>query len=266
LSNTEDDADADDSFVPDDAGAHMLTADAEFREAANAAAAAWRRQPPYVAYRVDVDVNVPALNESRRISRSVVARTDKDIAVLQDLPRGQNQVGQSFPLIPTFDALSYFHLNFRMTDPIRRHNPLSGVTVDAPLTFAPPSASSPDVAVVVTTLRNYYARYADDSTEQIAHIVMNPLPALTHGNASTFYLQDVYVDTATQLPTRVTYHGTDADFDVDYTVGGPVWLVNHVHYRRTLNAPLHIGRTSFTIDARYAGFSFPTDAPDPRLR
>ncbi len=92
------------------------------------------------------------------------------------------------------------------------------------------------------------------------------MPALTRGNTSTFYLQDVYVDTATQLPTRVTYHGVDADFDVDYTVGGPVWVVNHVLYRRTLNGPMHIGRTTFTVEARYAGFSFPAEAPDPRLR
>lgn len=244
----------------------MLTADAEFREAANAAAAAWQHQPPYIAYRVDVDVNVPALDESRRISRAVVTRTDKDVAVLQDLPRGQNQIGQSFPLIPTFDALSYFRLNFRLADPIRRHNPLSGVTLDAPLTFVQPAPSSPDVAVVVTTLRNYYATYADDSTDRILHIEMHALPALTRNNSSTFYLQDVYVDSATQLPTRVVYHGPDADFAVDYTTAGPFWLVNHVTYRRSLNAPLHIGRTSFTVDARYADFTFPTAAPDPRLR
>ncbi len=100
LSKTEDDANVDYSSVPDDGRAFVLTADAEFREVANAAAAAWQRQPPYIAYRVDVDVNLPALNDYRRISRAVVSRTKDDLAVLQDLPRGQNQVGQSFPLIP----------------------------------------------------------------------------------------------------------------------------------------------------------------------
>jgi hypothetical protein len=235
-----------------------------FRDTSNAAAAAWRNQPPYIAYRVDVDIHVPAMNENRRISRAVVTRTDKDVAILQDLPKGQNQVGQSFPLIPTFDALSYFHLNFRMGDPIRRHNPLSGVIVDAPLTFAPPPPSQADV--VVTTLRNYYARYADDSTDAVAHIVMDPLPALTHNNASTFYIKDVYVNTSSGLPTRVTYRGTEADFDVDYTMNGPYWVVDHVFYRRTLNGPMHIGRMTFTVEARYSDFSFPTAAPDPRLR
>ena len=244
----------------------MLTAVDQFREAANAAALAWQHQPPYIAYRVDVDVNIPALNESRRISRAVVTRTDKDIAVLQDLPKGQNQVGQSFPVIPTFDALSYFQLNFHLGDPIRRHNPLSGVVMDAPLTFAPVTATNENAAVVVTTLRNYYARYADDSTEQTAHIMLDPLPALTRGNSSTFYLHEIYVDTQSQLPTKVSYHGVDADFSVDYSLDGNHWLINHVIYRRTLNGPFRIGRTTFTVDARYADFSFPSDPPDPRLR
>jgi hypothetical protein len=244
----------------------MLTAVDQFRETANAAAAAWQAQPPYIAYRVDVDVDIPALKETRRISRAVVTRTDKDVAVIQDLPKGQNQVGQSFPLIPTFDALSYFHLNFRMGDPIRRHNPISGVIMDAPLRFTEVRPSNEDVAVVVTSLRNYYARYADDSTEAVAHIMLDPLPALTRGNPSTFYLKEIYVDTQSQLPTKVSYHGADADFVVDYTLAENRWLVNHVSYRRTLTAPLRIGRTTFTVEARYADFSFPAEPPDPRLR
>jgi len=244
----------------------MLTASDEFREAANAAAAAWRRQPPYIAYRVDVDVNVPLKGRSQRISRAVVTRTDKDVAILQDLPHGATQLSQSFPLIPTFDALSYFHLNFHLGDPIRMHNPLSGVIMTAPLTFAPPTAANPDTAVVVTTLRNYYAHYADDSTDQTAHIVMQPLPALTTRNNSTFYLQDVYVDTTTNLPTRVTYRGPYYSMDVDYTIGNDRWLVNHVFYRQTIVGPIHVGQMTFTVDAHYTDFRFPTEPPDARLR
>jgi hypothetical protein len=244
----------------------MLTPDAEFRAAANAAAAAWRAQPPYIVYRVDVDVDVPALKEFRRISRAVSVRTDKDLAVLQDLPRGQNQLGQAFPVIPTFDALSYFRLNFRMGDPIRQHNPLSGVVVDQPITFGAVQPSDPNADVVVTTLRNYYATYAPDSSDRLAHIVMEPLPALTRGNDSTFYLHDVYVDTSTNLPTRVTYRGPDAAFDLDYGIDDSHWVVEHAFYRRTLVAPLHVGTTSFTVDARYSLFSFPAQPPDPRLR
>jgi hypothetical protein len=252
----------------------VLTADAEFRAVANAAFDAWQKQPPYVAYRVDVDIEVSALKQSRRISRMVEARTRDDLAVIQDLPLGQNQLGHSFPLPPTFDALSYFRFDFRLGDQIRRHNPLTAVTLlppgpnrpPEPLRFGDPVAINPDAAVVVTTLRNYYAHYADDSNDRIAHIVMQALPALTVDNDSTFFLRDVYVDTVTNLPTRVVYSGPATDFTVDYTMVENHWVIDHAFYRNTLFAPLHIGQTTWTTDATFSAFSFPPEAIDERLR
>lgn len=251
----------------------MLTADAEFRTVANAAFAAWQQRPPYIAYRVDVDVEVPALKQSRRIERAVEARTRDDLAVLQDLPRGANQLGHAFPVPPSFDALSYFRIDFRLGDPIRQHNPLTAVTVlppapglaPQPLRFSDPVPSGPDV-VVVMTLRNYYAQYAPDSTDRIAHIVMHALPALTRDNDSSFYIQDVYVDTATDLPTRIVYSGPATDFTLDYTVVENHWLIDHVRYTRTIFAPLHIGQTTFTTEATYSAFAFPATPADPRLK
>lgn len=250
----------------------MLTADAEFRAAANAAFDAWQHQPPYVAYRADVDVS--ALKAVRHVARAVEARTRDDLAVLQDLPRGQNQLGHAFPVPPTFDALSYFRLDFHLADPLRLHNPLTAVTMlppqpdlpPQPLHYGPPVPSRPEVAVVATTLRNYYAQYADDSNERIAHVVMLPLPALTHGNDSSFYLHDVYIDTATDLPTRIVYSGPTSEFALDYTTVDGHWLIAHLTYRVALVAPLHIGQTTVTIQARYDGFTFPEVPQDPRLR
>lgn len=252
----------------------VLTADAEFRTVANAAFAAWRQQPPYIAYRVDVDVEVPALKQSRRIERAVEMRTRDNLAVLQDLPRGQNQLGGAFPVPPSFDALSYFKIDFRLGDPIRQHNPLTAVTVlspapnlpPQPLQFSDPVPSSPDVTVVVTTLRNYYAAYAPDSSDAVAHIVMQPLPALTHDNDSSFYLKDVYVDAATDLPTRIVYSGPATTFTLDYAVVAGHWLVDHAFYSRTIFGPLHIGQTTFTTEASYNAFTFPGTPADPRLR
>ncbi|GAC1424135.1 MAG: hypothetical protein NVSMB5_18060 [Candidatus Velthaea sp.] len=243
----------------------MLTADAQFRATANAAADAWRRQPPYIAYRVSVAVDVPAMKKYRVIDRAVEARTVDDYAVLQDLPKGQRQYGHSFPLLPTFDALSYFRLEFTMGDPVRMHNPLSAVHMQGPITFANPAASTAGVSVVSTTLRNYYARYADDSNEQRLHIVMDALPALTRNNNSTFYIHDVYVDPQTNLPIRVTYTGPSTEFDLDYTTVQNSWVVSHVFYRDTVFAPLHIGRTTYTIDARYDQFAFPEVPADRQL-
>jgi len=252
----------------------VLTADAQFRAVANAAFDAWQKQPPYIAYRVDVDIEVSALKQSRRIQRAVETRTRDDLAVIQDLPQGQNQLGHSFPVPPTFDVLSYFRLDFRLGDPIRRHNPLTAVTLlppgpntpPQPLRFSDPVALNPDATVVVTTLRNYYAHYADDTTDRIAHIVMQPLPALTRDNDSTFFLKDVYVDTSTNLPTRVVYSGPTTDFTVDYAMVENHWLISHAFYRNTLFAPFHIGQTTWTTEASFSTFSFPPTPVDERLR
>ncbi len=95
---------------------------------------------------------------------------------------------------------------------------------------------------------------------------MQPLPALTRDNNSTFYLKDVYVDTATNLPTRIVYSGTAADFTVDYTTVDNHWIISHASYRATIFAPLHIGQTTFTTEASYSGFTFPAAPQDPRLK
>lgn len=252
----------------------MLTADAEFRAAANAAFTAWQHQPPYIAYRVDVDITVSALKQPRHISRAVEARTRDDLAVLQDLPQGQNQLGHAFPVPPTFDVISYFRIDFKLSDPLRQHNPLTALTMLPPGPNLPPQPihftdvvpSRPDIAAIATTLRNYYAEYAPDSGERLAHIVMKPLPALTRNNASDFYLRDVYIDTTNDLPTRVIYSGPTTKFTIDYTLHDTHWLIEHARYRTTLFAPLHIGRTTAVTDAHYSDFSFPASPKDERLR
>ena len=92
------------------------------------------------------------------------------------------------------------------------------------------------------------------------------LPALTRGNDSTFYLKDIYVDTVSNLPTRIGYSGPAADFVLDYTVIENHWVINRAHYRATAFGPLHIGQTTFTTDASYSAFTFPTTPADPRLK
>ncbi|HEV8021110.1 MAG TPA: hypothetical protein VGP41_07600 [Candidatus Lustribacter sp.] len=244
----------------------MLTADAEFRAAANAAFAAWQHPPPYIAYQVDVDTEVPTLKLSRKISRAVETRTEDDLAVLQDLPQGDNQVATAFPVPPAFDALSYFEFFFDPGDDTKP--PTTDINMVADRPFFPPeplhfgigNASSPDVALVVPFLRNYKAQYAPDSTDQLAHIVMVPLKPLTAGNDSTYYLKDVYVDTASQLPTRIVYAGPALNFILDYGMVGNHWLINHIRYSRTR------GNTPFTTDAVYSAFTFPDTPVDGRLK
>jgi hypothetical protein len=238
----------------------VITADVQFRQAANAAAQAFAQSPPYIAYKTDVVVDVPSLRKHQVVSRAVESRTRDDFAVLQDLPRGQRQYAHSFPLIPTFDALSYFRVTFNGN----RRDMLSYVEPGDPITFKDPRATS-TADVVVTYLRNYRATYADDSNERIAHLLMDPLPALTRGNNSDFYIHDVYIDTATNLPTRVVYSGPTTVFTTDYQVVQGHWLVSHATYTHVFYGPLKLGRVTATADATNSDFSFPATPSDPKL-
>ena len=238
----------------------MITADVQFRTAANAAAAAFANSPPYLAYHTDVVVDVPSLRRHQVISRQVETRTKDDFAALQDLPRGQHQYAHSFPLIPTFDALSYFRVTFNGN----RRDLLSYVEPGAPLTYADPRLTS-HADVVVASLKYYHASYAADSNDRIAHISMETLPTLTRDNASDFFIHDVYVDTVTNLPTKVVYVGPTTTFTCDYEVVQGHWLVRHANYVHTFYGPLRLGRITATADATNNDFSFPATPADPKL-
>ncbi|HWT05374.1 MAG TPA: hypothetical protein VN224_06435 [Xanthomonadales bacterium] len=238
----------------------MIPADVQFRQAANAAAAAFANAPPYLAYRTEVVVDVPSLNRHQVIARQVETRTRDDYAALQDLPRGQHQYAHSFPLIPTFDALSYFRVTFNGN----RRDLLSYVEPGLPITFKDPRETS-HADVVVTSLRYYRASYAPDSGDRIAHIAMDTLPTLTRDNASDFFIHDVYVDTVTNLPTKVVYIGPTTTFTCDYDVVQGHWLVRHATYVHTFYGLMHLGRVTVTANATNSDFSFPATPSDPKL-
>jgi len=238
----------------------MIAADVQFRQAANAAAAAFANSPPYLAYRTEVVVDVPSLRRHQVIARQVETRTKDDFAALQDLPRGQHQYAHSFPLIPTFDALSYFRVTFNGN----RRDLLSYVEPGSPITFKDPRETS-HADVVVTSLRYYRASYAADSNDRIAHIAMETLPTLTRDNPSDFFIHDVYVDTVTNLPTKVVYVGPSTTFTTDYEVVQGHWLVRHATYTHTFFGPLHMGRITATADATNSDFAFPATPSDPKL-
>jgi hypothetical protein len=200
------------------------------------------------------------------VEREVMVRTRDDLAVLQDLPKGQNQVAHGFPVTPTFDALSYFTLQWFAN----AHMALSAYVKNVqPLTYTEPSPTEkPDVIVV--NLRYYRAAYAPDSSDAPdghTHIMLQPYQFVTrNAGKSAFYFSDVTIDNASGLPSRVHFIGPDdRDFSVDYSTIENHWLVTHAHYEETLFGPLHIGAVHVIADAAYDRFSFPNIAPDPRL-
>jgi hypothetical protein len=194
-----------------------------------------------------------------------MVRTRDDLAVIQDLPRGKNQLGRSFPVTPVFDAISSFGFNWSVT----RTGELTAYVHDVvPLTFNQPQQAGADV--VVSGLRYFRAEYAPDSSDALdgsTHLTLRPYQFLVDqvGPDSLFF-NDVVCDNATGLPTHVrSIGGRDSELIVDYASAEGHWLVRHVHYEETYIGPLAMFRVHSIADAEYSDFTFPASAPDPRL-
>ncbi len=246
----------------------MLTPDLAFERCANAAAAAAKAFPAYISYHVSTHVSAPALHRERDVLRHVDVRTADDTAVIQDLPQGRNALGRGFPVTPAFDALSFFTLSWRVGFHMEMTSDVHDIT---PMTFDDATRSTADV--VVFRLREYRADYARDSSNDPkgkTHITFVPFDFVKRAVRKpddTFFLSDVYIDNATELPSAVRFAGgSDISFVVDYGTFAGHWLVGHAHYEETLHGPLHVGLLHVIADARYDGFAFPSQAPDPRLR
>ncbi len=245
----------------------MLTPDLAFQRCANTAAATIEQTPAYISYRVTTQVGAPAAGRHREVIRAVSLRTVDDRAIIQDLPHGRNQVGHGFPITPAFDALSFFTLSWK----IGAHFDLTSYVHDVtPLRYN--GASNTTADVVVFRLRQYRAEYASDSSDAPdgkTHITLQPYDFVKRAVVkpdSTFFLSDLYVDNATDLPVKVRYQGgDDIDFTVDYATLQGHWVVDHAHYEETLHGPLRIGRLHVIADATYDDFRFPKQAPDERL-
>ncbi len=210
-------------------------------------------------------MRAPALHQHRDVIRGVEVRTRGDLAVIQDLPLGRNQLGHGFPVTPTFDALSYFTLSWR----VGVHQEVSANVHDVtPLEFKEADTSNADV--VVTRLYAYRAVYAPDSSDAPdgrTHVTLTPFQFVVNkGNPdTTFYFNDLVIDNATGLPSSVTFAGNGKLFTLDYGKIEGHWMLKHIHYEEILHGPLQIGRLHVIADADYDNFTFPAGAPDPRL-
>jgi hypothetical protein len=242
-----------------------LSPDLAFQACANAAAAAYNSRPPFVTYHVVAHVSVPSMKRERDVIRSVMARTRDDLAVIQDLPRGKNQVGRSFPVAPVFDAISSFGFNWSVT----RTGELTAYVHDVvPLTYTTSQQTGADV--VVSRLRYFHAEYAPDSSDApdgLLHVTMAPYQFLVDQvPRGDLFFNDVVCSNATNLPTHVRLAGgTDSEMTVDYGIVEGHWLVRHVHYEQTYFGPLSLYRIHSSADAVYSDFTFPPGPPDPRL-
>jgi len=247
-----------------------LTPDIAFEDAANAAAAAWQARPAYVTYLCHTDVGAPSLGQKLHTDRSVMVRTLDDAAVMKDLPGGAETLGLAFPISPTFDALSYFRLNTSIGWHRRLSSDITGPDGKGPIVpiHFDTVVHNPD-AVIVTSLRFYYPKFAPDSSDAPGgrtHLIMEALPTLTNNNTSDFYISDVIIDNATKLPLEVTYSGKDdRRFVIDYETVKGHWVVKHALFEQTIYGVLHIGRVHYVADTTFTDYAFPQSPPDPRL-
>jgi len=193
-------------------------------------------------------------------------RTRDDVAVIQDLPQGKNQLGRGFPVTPAFDALSYFTLSWR----VGAHQEVSAYVHDVtPLEYKDPTADH-EADVVVIRLFAYRAGYAADSSDAPdgrTHLTLSPFQFVVNKNNpnTTFYFSDLWVDNASGLPSTVKFAGEGKQFTLDYGSIEGHWLLKHIHYEETLRAPLGIGFLHVIADSNYNDFTFPAAPPDPRL-
>jgi hypothetical protein len=248
--------------------AATISPDIAFEVCANAAGAAYRARPAYVTYRVATHLSIPSLDREKDINRAVMARTSDDKALVQDLPKGRLQVTHAFPLLPTFDALSYFTL----TGTVNLRDALeSYVHAVTPLQYDDPTApKTGDADVVVIRLRAYRAAYAPDSSDAPdgrTHITLDPYQFVEQqASKDNFFFNDLVCDNATHLPLHVAFAGADGlKFAVDYGTVDGTWVVQHAHYEQTQFAPLRAARVHAVVDAAFSDFTFPADPPDPRL-
>ena len=206
---------------------------------------------------------MPSLGRERDVDRAVSLRTADDYAIVQDLPRGREQVGiHGFPFPANFDALS----NFEYTWHVSMHGDLEVdlVRQNAPL-FTPPTPGAQHVDVIVLRVANYKASYVGAPDANPIHIHLEPLPGLIKKRTDIAF-HDVYVDPTTYLPTEVRFEGPDHQvLVVDYASVGPYWLVSHVAVDQTVYGPLRIGSAHVHAEAAFEGYQTSDTPPDPRL-
>jgi hypothetical protein len=210
--------------------------------------------PVYMTY--TERTHVEGANRTKDIDRSVMVRVADDYAVMRDLPAGGESTGQAFPIIPYFDPFSNFTFsyfaNLKKVDITLNRRDVYSVPVPAP----------DSDAVVVPYFSWMDPRYAPDATPDHLHWLIDPTPRV--GN-NTFYFSDITEDPQTGLPSHVVMRltGSDEVIALDYSVVDGHWLITH----GTFTSTQQVFGFSFKVVANvtYDDFTFPPQAPDPRL-
>ena len=214
------------------------------------------KAPQYITYREYTHVTA-SIGRSQDINRYVAVRQADNYAVMQDLPRGAQRIGQAFPIIPFFDPFAGFRYSWfanlkRVDITITRYGP----------TLWPMPDADPSVNVVVPYISFWAPAYASDSSDAHVHLQVSPTPSLPNGD---LYPADVVEDPRTHLPSHIElrFIGDPTTISLDYQTLDGYWVITHARY----TAPQHFGPMNFTVttDTTYKDITFPQTPPDPRL-
>jgi hypothetical protein len=236
----------------------MMTADLAFAMLINRTSAFFQSNPPvYMTYVEHTHVSAPSLGRAQDINRSVAVRISDDLAVMKDLPDGEERLGQAFPIVAYFDPLSNFTFSYFAN--LKRVD----ITLDrgAPFFLNIPAADS-SVNAVVPYNSYWAARFASDSTDTAIHLLIDPTKRVRDG----LYPSEVVEDGPSSLPKHIEMRSagsSDEMFSLDYAVIDGHWVIVHGTFSQTM----HVAFLTYKIiaDVTFSDITFPTEAPDPRL-
>jgi hypothetical protein len=236
----------------------MMTADLALAMLINRTSAFFQSYPPvYMTYVEHTHVSAPSLGRAQDINRSVAVRIGDDLAVMKDLPNGEERVGQAFPIVAYFDPFSNFTFSYFAN--LKRVD----ITLDrgAPFFLKIPAADS-SVNAVVPYNSYWAARFATDSTDAAVHLLIDPTARVRDG----LYPSEVVEDGTSSLPKHIEMRSAGASdemFSLDYAVIDGHWVIVHGTFSQTM----HVAFLTYKIiaDVTFSDITFPTEAPDPRL-
>jgi len=213
--------------------------------------------PAYITYTEHTHISAPSLGRSQDINRAVQVRQADDYAIMQDLPKGAERVGQAFPIIPYFDPLGQAY-SFSWTANLKNVQ----ITLERkPVVAWQMPAGNPGVTAFIPYASFWVPSYLPDSTDAQPHFRITATADYGRG----IYPYDVVVDAHSQLPSHVELRSTEDSESIvlEYGVIQGHWVMT----RATYTAPEHFGPMTFTIitDTTYDNIAFPPTAPDPRL-
>ncbi len=232
----------------------MISADVAFERVADAAAAAFGKQPPYISYRVDVHATAESLQPFERhiitlrtVDGKALVRSSQDAAPVVDAP---------LPLGPAVDALAEWAFSFDAKDGSARLN----VAYEHPVHYTAP-VPAPGDTVIVASVAGYSVAYAEGDPGRLQ---IRPATAATRAFAAQknhFVYREVSFDPATYLPTRVVLAAVDETLTLDYTVVDTHWLLHGFTYDGRLDELRRDGEHA-SIVADYSDYTFPLSARD----